>query len=77
MLNKFATCFCMEMPHFECAWLIGEEICLSRLYQFSFNINPQLFLQEIAILFIYYLFIGLLDLIDLENERPFTQYDRP
>lgn len=59
------------MPQFECGWLIGEEICLSRLYQVSFNIYPQLFLQEIAVLFIYYLFIGLLDLIDLENEKPF------
>ena len=49
--------FCMEMPHFEYSWLIGEEICLSRLDQFSFNIHPQLFLQEIAILFIYLLFI--------------------
>lgn len=35
-----------------------------------FNIYPKLFLQEIAILFIYYLFIGLLDLIDFENEKP-------
>lgn len=40
-------------------------------------IYPQMFLQEIAILFIYYLFIGLLDLIDLENEKPFIPYDRP
>lgn len=64
------------MPHFEYAWLIGEEICLSRCYQFSFNIYPKLFLQEIAILFIYYLFLGLLDLIDFENEKPFIPYDR-
>lgn len=72
----FATYFCMEMPHFEYGWLIGEEICLSRWYQFSFNIHPQLFLQEIAILFIYYLFLGLLDLIDFENEKPFIAHDR-
>lgn len=64
------------MPHFECSRLIGEEICLSRLYQFSFNIYPQLILQEIAILFIYYLFIGLLDLIDFENENLFISFDR-
>lgn len=76
-LNNFATYFCMEMPHFEYGWLIGEEICLSRWYQFSFNIYPQLFLQEIAILFIYYLFLGLLDLIDFENEKPLIPYDRP
>lgn len=72
IFNNFATYFCMEMPHFECGWLIGEEICLSRWYQFSFNIHPQLFLQEIAILFIYYLFIGLLDLIEFENEKAFS-----
>jgi len=64
------------MPQIEFSWLIGEEICLSRLYQFSFNIYAQLFLQEIAILFIFYLFIALLDLIDLENEKPFIPYDR-
>lgn len=64
------------MPHFEYAWIIGEEISLSRWYQFSFNIYPQLFLQEIAILFIYYLFLGLLDFIDFENEKPFIPYDR-
>lgn len=53
----------MRMPHFECGWFIEEEICLSRCYRFSFNIKkvfyliyPQMFLQEIAILFIYYLF---------------------
>lgn len=42
----------------------------------SFNIYPQLFLQEIAILFIYYLFLGLLDLIDFANEKSFTAHDR-
>lgn len=72
---SFAFCFCMEIPHFECSWLIGEEICLSRSYQFSFNINAQLFLQEIAILFIYYLFIALLDLTDFQNEKPFLLCD--
>lgn len=65
----------MKMPHFEYGSLIGEEICLSRCYQFSFNIYPQMFLQEIAILFIYYLFLGLLDLIDFGNEKPFKPYD--
>lgn len=35
-----------------------------------------MFFQEIAILFIYYLFIGLLDLIDLENEKLFISFDR-
>lgn len=64
------------MPHFECTRLIAEEICLSRLHQFSFNIYPQMFLQEIAILFIYYLFIGLLDLIDFENEKLFISFNR-
>lgn len=34
-----------------------------------------MFLQEIAILFIYYLFLGLLDLIDFGNEKPFMQSD--
>lgn len=69
IVNKFATCVCMATLHFECAWLIGEEICLSRLYHFAFNIYPLLFLQEIAILFIYYLFWSLLDLIEHGNEK--------
>lgn len=34
-----------------------------------------MFLQEIAIFFIYYLFLGLLDLIDFGNEKHFIPYD--
>lgn len=54
--NKFETYFYMEIPHFEYGSFSEEEICLSRWYQIYFNIYPQMFLQEIAILFIYYLF---------------------
>lgn len=38
-------------------------------------IYPQMFLQEIAILFIYYLFLVLLDLIDFGNEKSFIPHD--
>ena len=61
----------MEIPHFEYGSFIEEEICLSRWYQIYFNIYPQMFLQEIAILFIYYLFLVLLALIYFLNEKFF------
>lgn len=65
----------MEIPHFEYSSFIEEEICLSRWYRIYFNIYPQMFLQEIAILFIYYLFLVLLDLIDFGNEKSFVPHD--
>lgn len=65
----------MEIPHFEYGSFTEEEICLSRWYQIYFNIYPQMFLQEIAILFIYYLFHVLLDLIDFRNEKSFIPHD--
>lgn len=73
--NKFETYFYMEIPHFEYGSFSEEEICLSRWYQIYFNIYPQMFLQEIAILFIYYLFHVLLDLIDFGNEKSFIPHD--
>lgn len=65
----------MEIPHFEYGSFIEEEICLSRWYQVYFNIYLQMFLQEIAVLFIFYLFCVLLDLIDFGNENSFTPHD--
>lgn len=72
--NKFETYFYMEIPHFEYGSFIEEEICLSRWYQIYFNIYPQMFLQEIAVLFIFYLFCVLLDLIDFGSEKSFTPH---
>lgn len=74
IFNNFASYFSMEMPHFECGWLIGEEICLSRWYQFFLLIyNHSYFSRKLP----FYLFITyLLDFIDSENEKPFKPYDR-
>lgn len=65
----------MEIPHFKYGSFIEEEICLSRCYQIYFNIYPQMFLQEIAILFIFYLFLVLLVLIEFGNEKSFISHD--